>query len=73
MTYRSEQGNSESVNFRYYEKIKILQCKCPYTVDESAWVSGHQLDELLPEVTSYDLYRYLLHQKSPYTENELNN
>ncbi len=46
---------------RYLDKLQLIGCDCPYSIEEDLWVtSGIELRKVLPDVTHYDLLYYVL-------------
>ena len=56
---------------RYREKLSIVGCDCPYTIDGQYWLDGLDMCKVMPDVTNLDLVNYLVCTKSPYTHENL--
>ena len=59
---------------RYLEKIKVINNKCPYTIEKSIFKSiKKECDSVSswPELTYPDFVNYLIHTTSAFTLNEL--
>ena len=58
---------------RYLSKLVDIGCDCPYTISNTFWSSGPDIDNVIPPVERGDLWNYLVYGKSLYTDSEMKN
>ena len=58
---------------RYLSKLADIGCDCPYTISNTFWSSGPDIDNVIPTVERCDLWNYLVYRKSLYTDSEMKN
>ncbi len=52
---------------RYLSKLADIGCDCPYTISNTFWSSGPDIDNVIPTVERGDLWNYLVYGMSLYT------
>lgn len=58
---------------RYLEKLCSIKSECPYKIRDSLWFHGDDIQNILPDISYFDVFYYLVYRRSVYTEDEMRN
>lgn len=65
----AEQLNKEDKQY-YVAKLVQWSVDCPYCIDDSLWKTDDDVPALIPPVTYFNIYHYLIKQRSSTTEEQ---
>jgi hypothetical protein len=58
---------------RYLSKLADIGCDCPYTISNTFWSTGRDIDNVIPPDERGGLWNYLVYGKSLYTDSGMKN